>query len=220
MEQLITQIFSDYAYSPYIVYGAIWLFMILSAFGMPIPEEIVLISAGFIGHMALHPELYPPPYPGATSVNVYVLAAVSFGAVMSSDYLIFAIGRRLGPRLFKMKWFTRLVSQEALERVQTWMRKYGYWTVLIFRFTPGLRFPGHLSCGAMGLSRWRFIAVDTIAAGFSVPTQVILVAFYGQYILQYLTKFKTYLFSTLGIALLLFLLYKLYKYKFRSVAAK
>jgi membrane protein DedA with SNARE-associated domain len=220
MEQFITQVFADYAYSPYIVYGAICLFMLLSAFGMPLPEELVLISAGFIGHMALNPDLYPPPYPGAQSVNVYVLATVAFFAVMGSDYLIYAIGRALGPKLFKMKWFNKLVSPEALERVQRWMRKYGYWTVFIFRFTPGVRFPGHLTCGAVGLSRWRFLAVDTIAAGFSVPTQVLLVAFYGQYILQYLTKFKTYLFSTLGAAIVLFLLYRLYKSKFSSVAAK
>ena len=47
MEHVITEFFSQYAYSPMLVYSAICLFMILSAFGLPIPEEIVLISAGF-----------------------------------------------------------------------------------------------------------------------------------------------------------------------------
>ena len=185
------------------------MFMVMSAFGLPIPEEVVLVCAGLVGYMSLNPAEYPPPYDGATSVNVYVLAGVAFFAVMGSDFLIYYLGHRWGPRLFKMRWFSRMMSEQALERVQRWMRQYGYWTVIIFRFTPGVRFPGHLTCGAMGLSPWKFIAVDSIAAGFSVPTQVFLVSFYGKYILQYFTRFKIVVFSVLGAALIAFLIYKI-----------
>jgi membrane protein DedA with SNARE-associated domain len=211
MEHIITELFSQYAYSPLLVYSAICVFMILSAFGMPIPEEIVLISAGFVGHMALHPADYPPPYPGAPSVNIYVLAAVSFFAVMGSDFLIYVLGKRFGPRMFKMKWFARLISESALERIQRWTRKYGAWAVFAFRFTPGVRFPGHLMCGAMGLSPWRFVGVDMVAAGLSVPTQVLLVSLYGETILRYFGQFKLYLFSTMGVLLLAFLIYKFFQ---------
>lgn len=209
MEEFISQIFAQYAYSPFLVYGAICAFMLMSAFGLPIPEEVVLVSAGFIGYMALNPAEYPPPYPGAHGVNVYVLAAVAFVAVLGADFLIYYIGKRLGPRLFRQSWFQRMVSDKSLVRVQRWMRAYGYWTVILFRFTPGVRFPGHLTCGAMGLSPWKFISVDAIAAGFSVPTQVLLVSFYGQYILQYFTKFKIFFFSALGVAFVLFVVHKI-----------
>ncbi len=208
MEEIITSYFSQYAYAPFLVYGAICTFMVLSAFGMPIPEELVLISAGFVGYMSLNPELFPPPTPDAAKVNVYVLAGVSFFAVMGSDFLIYWLGKKFGPKLFKMRWFSRMVSEAALERVKRWMWNYGYWAVIIFRFTPGVRFPGHLMCGAMGLSPWKFIAVDSIAAGFSVPTQVLLVSFYGKFILKYFTEFKIYFFSTLGTAFVIFLIYK------------
>lgn len=209
MEEFISQVFTQYAYSPYLVYGAICAFMLMSAFGLPIPEEVVLVSAGLIGHMALNPDDYPPPYEGAESVNVYVLATVAFFAVMGADFLIYYIGKFLGPKLFHTSWFQKMVSGESLERVQRWMRKYGYWTVLLFRFTPGVRFPGHLTCGAMGLSPWKFIAVDAFAAGFSVPTQVLLVAFYGEYILKYFKQFKIFFFSALGIAFVIFVVHKL-----------
>ena len=209
MEQFISETFAQYAYAPMWVYGAICLFMVLSAFGMPIPEEVVLISSGFVGYMSLHPAEYPPPYAGAPKVDVYVLAAVAFFAVIGSDFLIYYLGKKVGPRLFKMRFFARLVSDVALERIQRWTRKYGYWAVLIFRFTPGVRFPGHLMCGAMGLSPWRFLGVDVIAAGVSVPTQVLLVSFYGDEILKYLTRFKIALGVTLGTALVVFLIYKL-----------
>lgn len=219
MEHYITELFSQYAYSPWLVYGAIVLFMILSAFGMPIPEEIVLISAGFVGHMALHPEDYPPPYPGAPSVNIYVLAAVSFVAVVGADFLIYVLGKKFGPRMFKMKWFARLISENSLDRIQRWTRKYGAWAVFAFRFTPGVRFPGHLMCGAMGLSPWRFFGVDIIAAGISVPTQVLLVSLYGETILRYFGKFKIVLFSTFAVLLVVFLVYKFIQRRTLKVSA-
>ncbi len=214
MEHLITQFFSQYAYSPLLVYGAICFFMVLSAFGLPIPEEIVLISAGFVGHMALHPADFPPPYDGAPSVNVQVLAAVAFVAVICSDFLIYQLGKRFGPRLFKTRWFARLMSESSLDKIQRWTRKYGAWTVVLFRFTPGVRFPGHLMCGAMGLSPWRFVAVDFIAAGISVPTQVLLVSLYGETILLYFKPFRIYLLCTFAAALVIFLVYRLFKKSF------
>ena len=219
MEHIITELFSQYAYSPWLVYGAVCLFMLLSAFGLPIPEEIVLISAGFVGHMALHPADYPPPYPGAPSVNIYVLAFVSFIAVMGSDFLIYVLGKKFGPRMFKMKWFARLISENALDRIQRWTRKYGAWAVFAFRFTPGVRFPGHLMCGAMGLSPWRFVGVDMIAAGISVPTQILLVSLYGETILRYFGQFKLYLFSTFGVLLIAFLIYKVIQRRTLKVSA-
>jgi membrane protein DedA with SNARE-associated domain len=208
MEEFVVRVFSEYAYQPMLVYSAIWLFMLMSAFGLPLPEEVVLISAGFVGYMSLHPDLFPPPIDATSKVNVYVLAVVAFAAVMASDYLIYSLGRRYGPRLFQFRWFKRMMGESALRRVQLWMRKYGLWTVIVFRFTPGVRFPGHLTCGAMGLSPWRFLAVDWIAAGLSVPTQVLLVSFYGKFILTYFTRFKIYVFSVAGIAVVIYLTFK------------
>jgi type IV secretory pathway VirB3-like protein len=51
--------------------------------------------------------------------------------------------------------------------------------------------------------------VDVLAAGISVPTQVLLVSFYGDEILKYLTRFKIVLGVTIATALLTFILYKL-----------
>jgi membrane protein DedA with SNARE-associated domain len=54
----------------------------------------------------------------------------------------------------------------------------------------------------MGLSVSKFILVDAIAAGISVPTQVLLVAFYGDKILVYFQQFKIVLAVIIGAALL------------------
>ena len=205
MEQIISHFISDYAYQPYLVYGAICTFMLLSAFGLPLPEEAVLVSSGLVGYMSLHPTKFPPPYEGAQTVNVYVLAVVAFAAVMFSDYVIYWLGRNVGPKLFKSKWFSRFISETRLEKIRGWMDSYGDWAIVIFRFTPGVRFPGHLSVGAMGISPWRFLLIDTIAAGLSVPTQVLLVSFYGHVILENIARFKLVILGALllGFAVLL-----------------
>jgi len=206
VEDFIQQTFGNLATMPWAVYGAICAFMIMSAFGLPLPEEVILVSAGFVGHMALFP---PIPHPeGASVVNVHVLAAVAFFAVMGSDYLIYFLGKRFGPKLFESKWFGRMVSVDRLTKVRGWMQKYGYWPVIVFRFTPGVRFPGHLMCGAMGLSPWKFLAVDALAAGVSVPTQIYFVSYYGKEILHYFRTAKIYLVSALAIGLIIFLFLK------------
>ena len=202
MDQIVADFFAHYAYSPFLVYGAIVAFMMASAFGLPLPEEVVLISAGLIGDKAMHPDIFPPPYPGATSVNVYVLAAVSLLAVMGSDYLIFWLGKTFGPRLLQIPFFRRLISARSAGRIGKWVNGYGYWTVIMFRFTPGIRFPGHLMCGAMGLSPARFIAVDFIAATLTVPTQVLLMCFYGQQILEQLKRYKLMAIAALAVVAL------------------
>lgn len=208
MEDLVREFFSSYVYYPYWIYAGILMFMLASGFGLPIPEEVVLVSAGILGYISLHPDpiKYPPPYEGAATVNVYVLAAVALFSVLFADFLIYMLGKRFGPRFFRTKFFSRLMTPERMAKAQEWVKKYGYFTVFIFRFTPGVRFPGHLMCGAMGLSPYKFVAVDTFAALISVPTQVLLVSFYGEIILAYLQKFKIILFSILAIVGLFFLL--------------
>lgn len=72
------------------------------------------------------------------------------------------------------------------------IHKHRFLVPAIFRFTPGVRFPGHLSCGMMGISAWTFLAADGLAALISVPTQVYLFAHYGEVILSTIKTIKHY----------------------------
>ena len=203
MEELIQSTFTSLAYNPIAVYAATWAFMMASTVGFPLPEEVVLVSSGFIAHVALFPETPHPP--GVSLVNIHFLAWNAFVAVVATDFLVYWFGRKLGPRAFELRIVKKMVSEERLVKVRSWMQKYGYWPVFIFRFTPGARFPGFLMCGATGLSRSKFLAVDSFAAIISVPTQVYFVGYYGKEILRYLETAKIYLFSAIAVALVIFL---------------
>ncbi len=210
--------FSQYAYQPAMVYGFIIIFMFASSFGLPIPEEITLISAGLVAFMAKNPNLYPPPYPGAEGVNTITLCVVSFLAVFCSDTLVYFIGKYFGSRIIKMKFFQKQVAGNGFTRINNWFQKYGGWACGIFRFTPGLRFPGHLSCGFLGIPLWKFVLIDGLAALLSVPTQVYFVSTYGKEILENLNRFKFYLISILAVLFVIWLIRRVYLKNIKKAA--
>jgi membrane protein DedA with SNARE-associated domain len=209
-EANLMAMFSQFAYDPIKVYGFIALFMTASSFGLPVPEEIVLVSAGLVAYMAKRPDLVPPPYVGAEGVNVITLCIVCFFAVFFSDFLVYMIGKFFGSRIIKTKFFQKQVAGEGFNRINLWFQKYGGWACGIFRFTPGLRFPGHMSCGLLGIPAWKFMAVDGLAAMISVPTQVYFVATYGDIILGKIREFKMYFAIVLAVAIVAWLIRKIY----------
>ncbi len=196
--------FSAYAYQPYLVYGFITVFMLASSFGFPVPEEIVLVSSGLVAYLAKHPEKFPPPSPDAVPVDMWTLMVVCFLAVFLSDFLVYAIGKYMGKYLLKFKWVQKQVNGKAYATTQRWFDKYGTWCCGIFRFTPGLRFPGHLWCGMLGIPAWKFLLIDGSAALFSVPTQIYFVATYGESIVGILQEMK---YISLGLILVAFIVW-------------
>ncbi len=179
--------------------------MLASAFGFPLPEEVTLLSVGVLVFMGSRPDLFPPPSPHATPINVHQAALVAFAAVLMSDSLIYSLGRIWGRKILYHEKMRRAVSVETLQKVEERTKRYGMVAVFAFRFTPGVRFPGHLACGAMKLGFWKFLSVDALAALISVPTQIYLVAIYGEPIIKFLKEVKIVIFALLLVALLIFL---------------
>ena len=218
-QQALMTFFSQYAYQPMYVYGFIVVFMLASSYGLPVPEELVLVSAGLVAYMAQVPDKFPPPYPGAQGVDVFTLCIVCFLAVLFSDLQVYLIGKYFGGRIIKTKFFQKQVAGEGFNKINLFFQKYGGFACGIFRFTPGLRFPGHLSCGLLGIPLWKFLAIDILAAGLSVPTQVYFVATYGEIILDKMAEFKMYVLEVLAVVALVWLLRKLYIKKFAKKIA-
>lgn len=207
-EDQIAQWFLQIAYQPYLVYALVIGLMFASSFGLPLPEEVTIISASLTAFMATHPQKYPPPSPEAVGVNPYYLAVICFIAVFISDYVIYWIGSYFGYKLIRHPRWHKRFEGKSFKRVQRWIHEYGTLAPCIFRFTPGLRFPGHMMCGAIGLPRWKFILVVGSAAAVTVPTQVLLISHYGEVILNILNKVKLGVIGAAIIGTLFFVLYK------------
>jgi membrane protein DedA with SNARE-associated domain len=209
-QEPIFQWLAQYAYQPEVVYFGVFAMMMASGFGFPLPEEVTIISVGIITYMGAHPEHFPPPYPGAPVVNGYEAAAITLVSVIFADLMIFSIGRFFGRKLMKRNWFKRLFTDKVMARVNAFMTKYGVYAAFIFRFTPGLRFPAHVAMGMTNFPMWQFALVDGFAALISVPTQILLIYHYGEPILEALQKFKFVIFGALAVALVFFIVRKVY----------
>lgn len=208
---------TPYAYEPMWVYFFLVLMMLLSAVGLPLPEEVTLVSIGILAYMGANPDKYPPPFPGAPFVHPTTAAIVAFFAVYCSDFLIYGIGRFFGNRVFEWGPIKKVITTEARIKIQEWTKKYGSLACGIFRFTPGIRFPGHLACGMVKFPAWKFGLVDGIAALISVPTQILILAHYGEPILGALKKFKFVFLVILAIACV-FYVYRKFTLRSRSQA--
>jgi membrane protein DedA with SNARE-associated domain len=198
---------AQYAYQPQLVYLLVFAMMMASGFGFPLPEEVTIMSVGFLAFMGANPALFPPPFPGAPVVNAYEAAAVTTGAVLFADTLVFALGRVFGRKIIQGKFFKRIFNEKVMDRIQRFVKKYGIYATFIFRFTPGIRFPAHLFLGMSTMPLWKFISVDLLAALISVPTQVLLLFFYGEDILSLIYRFKIVL-AVIGLIILAVVIFK------------
>lgn len=198
------------------VYSAIFVMMLASGFGLPIPEEVYIVSVGILAYMGANPQHFPPPYPGAPVVNGYEAAAVTLVAVMFADFLVFMIGRIFGRKIISRPRFKKIFTEEIMNRINAWVKKYGIMAAFLFRFTPGVRFPAHIALGMLNFSAWQFVLVDGLAAVISVPTQILLIYHFGEPILTAMHKFKIIFIGIIAAIVLLWLLRKLFFKQLRS----
>jgi membrane protein DedA with SNARE-associated domain len=203
-EDIIRTYLLEISHYPVQLYIGVILILFASSFGLPLPEEVVLLTSGAVAYLALAEsrETGLPP-----DVSPELLATICFAAVFLSDLLVFSLGRRYGIKVLRRRPFSLLISGRALARVRAATRKYGAWACAIFRFTPGIRFPGHFICGSMKISYTTFFLTDGVAALLTVPTQVMFMAYYGDEILVYIKQLKVAILIMFAVAFLVWFFY-------------
>ena len=155
----------------------LWLFsiLLLCGFGLPIPEDISLIAAGYLSWCG-DGEGRCPKLPG---LNVQTAFAVCFLAVLAGDTIAFFFGRRYGRRVLASKLAQRYFTPKRQLRTRAYFRKFGSKVVLVGRFTPGLRFTIFFTAGTLHVRPSVFFIYDFVAAAFSVPVLVYVAWLFG-----------------------------------------
>ena len=152
-------IFTEYGYI------AVFVMLLICGFGVPIPEDVSLVTGGVIA--------------GLGYANEHNMVAVGLAGVMVGDGLIFIGGRLFGDKITRVKFFQRFLTPERYAAVQEKFSRYGRWVMFVARFLPGLRTPVFLTAGMskrVSFPTWFFM--DGFAALISVPVWVYL-GFYG-----------------------------------------
>jgi membrane protein DedA with SNARE-associated domain len=154
--------------SPSSVYETLAGILLLCGLGLPIPEDISLISAGYLAHKGV--------------VNVHWVFLVCFVAVLAGDSLAFVMGRLFGTRLLQSRLAQRVFRPRKQIRVRAYFRKFGSKVIFVARFLPGLRFSIFVSAGTLRVRPSVFVIYDSLAALVSVPALVYLAWFFGEHI--------------------------------------
>jgi membrane protein DedA with SNARE-associated domain len=164
--------------TPFAAY--LWLFwiLLLCGFGLPIPEDISLIAAGYLS-WCRNNQLQCDGFAG---LNVHKAFLICFTAVLGGDTIAFFFGRRYGRRVLASKLARRYFTPRRQLRVRAYFRKFGSRVILVGRFTPGLRFTIFFTAGTLHVRPAIFFIYDFIAAAFSVPVLVYVAYFFGEQI--------------------------------------
>jgi membrane protein DedA with SNARE-associated domain len=142
------------AVPPLTVYLVVGLVIGLESMGIPLPGEVVLVSAALLSSRQ---EL------NVSAAGVAVAAAA--GAILG-DSVGFAVGRRFGTRLFGFlgRRFPRQFSDAHVSWAEHVFTRYGVLAVFFGRFIALLRiFAGPLA-GALRMPYRRFLAANVLGA--------------------------------------------------------
>lgn len=203
----LLEFFTQFAFDPLKAYGIIVFFIFACSVILPFPEELLVLGAGLIAHAGRVGDGQ------SEAVSPVTMSVVCFFAVFLSDVLVYYMGKFAGGRIIQTKFFQLRFAGKKYDRINQWFTRYGGWAAGLFRFTPGLRFPGHLFCGFMRMSLFKFVLADSIACLIFIPPQILLISYYGREILWVLSRIQSSLFSILlflfGAYLLVWLIRRL-----------
>jgi membrane protein DedA with SNARE-associated domain len=145
----------------------LWLagILLLCGLGLPIPEDISLIVAGYFSWKGV--------------LNVHKAFLVCLAAVLAGDSLAFLMGRYFGRWVLASGLARKYFTPRRQLRVRAYFRKFGSKVVLVGRFTPGLRFTIFFTAGTLHVRPAVFFIYDFSAAVFSVPVLVYSAWFFG-----------------------------------------
>lgn len=134
----------------------LWIGLFLaSGVGSPITEDVLLLAGGWL--LALGVFSWPVALP---------LGVV---AVISTDCIIYSIGRHLRQQTQRGGWLRGTVRPGNLRVATRWFSKYGNWIIFIARLTPGTRLLVFISAGVRGVPLSRFVMYDGLATLIYVP---------------------------------------------------
>lgn len=126
-------------------YGAPALFALLTlgVFGLPIPDESILVLAGLLvsrGQLGAGPAI-----------------AAAAGGAMFGISVSFAIGRFAGIPLFARFCSVLRLDASLVRRVERWFERIGKWLLTVGYFVPGVRHVTAIVAGASGLPGGTFV---------------------------------------------------------------
>jgi membrane protein DedA with SNARE-associated domain len=144
---LLTQGFASYV--------LVFLMLLAGAVGLPMPEDIALITGGILV--------------SSGQSNLLLMSLVCYTGIIAGDLIIYRIGWIAGPTILRKRWARRYFSVHRIRSLRGNLEKRTFLTIMVARHLFYLRTATFLFCGAVRVSFIRFIVADAIAALITTP---------------------------------------------------
>ncbi len=154
-------------------YLGIFLLMVLTGAGMPVPEEVFIVGAGVLSAQG---ELRPE----------FAFAATLLGALVG-DAVMYGIGYRFGSLLHRYPKLSKLVGADREATFERAVERHGFKVLLMARFMVGVRGPVYLAAGAVRMPFFKFLLWDLVCATLVVGLFFGLAFFFGEEIVDFIT---------------------------------
>lgn len=146
-------------------YLAIILIITLTGAGLPIPEEVPVVTAGVLSSSEV------------AKLNPWLAFGSCLLGALLGDSVMYGIGRFFGHAfLARHPWFARLLNEQHEKQMEELIERQGLKVFLLARFLVGVRAPVYLAAGAMRVRFAKFLLVDLVCA-----TSVVGVFFWLSY---------------------------------------
>jgi membrane protein DedA with SNARE-associated domain len=134
-----------------ISYLGIIVLLILSSFGLPVPEEIPIVAAGAA---SAYDQLSP-----------WWAYACCLGGAIAGDCIVYLIGYRLGVSwLRNHPLMARVLHADREAQAEQMFRRHGMKVLFFGRFLVGIRGTMYLAAGILKIPFRRFFVIDCISA--------------------------------------------------------
>jgi len=141
------------------IYGVLCGLIYVSAFGLPIPEEVVLLLAGYLAYLGF--------------TDFWTTIFVLTGSIVIGDFSGYLLGRYAGDFLYEKILGRFELTRELLEKGKKYIDRFGEKVVLLTRPISGVRFVVPIMMGHFRMNTKKFVAYDFAAA---LPYTVVLVS--------------------------------------------
>ena len=165
-------------------YLAVGGFVLLEDFGVPVPGEILLISAAI--------------FAGAGQLDIALVIAVAVLGAVIGDNIGYAVGR-LGGRRMAERWGRFVFLTPArLDRAEAFFDAHGGKVVTVARFIEGLRQVNGLLAGIAGMHWLKFLGFNALGAVLWVGTWAGLGFVAGTHMAVIYAEFERYRWYAIG----------------------
>jgi len=146
-------------------YWGVAFFLWGTGFGVPLPEDICLLAAGWLC--------------GQDIAELWIMLPLTLFCVLGSDCLIYFLGWKFGRRVTRIWPFRKILNEHKLAKAEALFHTHGGKTLFAARFMPLVRAPSFFTAGTFQYSFLKFLFYDGMAALLSVPALVLAGYFFA-----------------------------------------